>query len=271
MGSQEYDQEIGLYHLGARYYDPMMGRFLSEDPIGIAGGLNLYAYADNDPIGGRDPSGLSSCRYESGRDGSRTAICTYTVQDCIVQGTSHDACNGWQFSDACARVGGTLSGPDCTVVSALAGGEAASTVTGSASRSATAGARREAECGAAVRNFLIQGVFDASFLIGVGEAAEFSRMANLLRAEAHSLGRAARWAFEGRLAFQGFILARDAQDGARVAQVAGKFALGGYAYNTASFLSSENLVHAGQVFMSFVPGLNSGWALVAAARACWAQ
>ena len=58
MGDQEYDQETGLYHLGARYYDPQLGRFLSEDPIGIAGGLNLYAYAGNDPVNHRDPSGL---------------------------------------------------------------------------------------------------------------------------------------------------------------------------------------------------------------------
>ena len=61
MGGQEYDQETGLYHLGARYYDPQLGRFLSEDPIGIAGGLNLYAYAGNDPVNRRDPSGLDGC------------------------------------------------------------------------------------------------------------------------------------------------------------------------------------------------------------------
>jgi RHS repeat-associated protein len=60
MGGQEYDQEIGLYHLGDRYYDPTMGRFLSEDPIGVAGGLNLYVYTSNDPMSGRDPTGLTS-------------------------------------------------------------------------------------------------------------------------------------------------------------------------------------------------------------------
>lgn len=61
MGGQEYDQETGLYHLGARYYDPQMGRFLSEDPIGISGGTNLYRYAENNPIGRRDPAGLMTC------------------------------------------------------------------------------------------------------------------------------------------------------------------------------------------------------------------
>ncbi|HJS43583.1 MAG TPA: RHS repeat-associated core domain-containing protein [Gemmatimonadales bacterium] len=61
MGSMEYDQPTGLYHMQARYYDPELGRFLSEDPIGIQGGLNLYAYAGNDPINRRDPSGLEEC------------------------------------------------------------------------------------------------------------------------------------------------------------------------------------------------------------------
>jgi len=57
MGQQEYDQETALYHMGARYYDPALGRWLSEDPAGIAGGLNLYGYAGNDPVNGRDPTG----------------------------------------------------------------------------------------------------------------------------------------------------------------------------------------------------------------------
>ena len=50
LAGQPYDQGSRLYHMGARYYDPDLGRFLSEDPIGISGGLNLYAYAGNDPV-----------------------------------------------------------------------------------------------------------------------------------------------------------------------------------------------------------------------------
>lgn len=41
-----------------RYYDPGTGRFTQEDPIGLAGGLNLYGYANGDPINLRDPFGL---------------------------------------------------------------------------------------------------------------------------------------------------------------------------------------------------------------------
>jgi RHS repeat-associated protein len=54
---REWDPETGLYYYRARYYDPRIGRFLSEDPIGFAGGLNLYSYVANDPVARLDPSG----------------------------------------------------------------------------------------------------------------------------------------------------------------------------------------------------------------------
>jgi RHS repeat-associated protein len=55
---REFDSDTGLYYYRARWYDPKVGRFISEDPIGMAGGINQFAYVGNNPQNGKDPSGL---------------------------------------------------------------------------------------------------------------------------------------------------------------------------------------------------------------------
>ncbi|HYL55349.1 MAG TPA: RHS repeat-associated core domain-containing protein [Gemmatimonadales bacterium] len=57
FAGREYDAETQLYYDRARYLDPALGRFVSEDPIGLSGGINLYAFVRNDPVNGWDPSG----------------------------------------------------------------------------------------------------------------------------------------------------------------------------------------------------------------------
>lgn len=49
---------LGLYNYRARYYKPKWGRFISQDPIGLAGGGNLYGYAGGSPASFSDPYGL---------------------------------------------------------------------------------------------------------------------------------------------------------------------------------------------------------------------
>ncbi|MBF1277589.1 MAG: RHS domain-containing protein, partial [Neisseria sp.] len=56
---QYYDEESGLHYNRFRYYDPEIGRFVSQDLIGLRGGMNLFEYAPN-PILWVDPLGLSS-------------------------------------------------------------------------------------------------------------------------------------------------------------------------------------------------------------------
>jgi RHS repeat-associated protein len=63
---REWDPEIGLYYYRARYYDPKVGRFVSEDPIGFAGGENHYSYVSNDPTTAIDPLGLVRFWSEEG-------------------------------------------------------------------------------------------------------------------------------------------------------------------------------------------------------------
>ncbi|GEM_PF-6098353 len=54
---QYFDVETGLHYNRFRYYDPNVGRFVSQDPIGLFGGVNLYQFAPN-PIEWIDPLGL---------------------------------------------------------------------------------------------------------------------------------------------------------------------------------------------------------------------
>ena len=52
------EELFGLYYYRARYYQPGLARFVSEDPIGLRGGLNAYRYATNNPLTFSDPLGL---------------------------------------------------------------------------------------------------------------------------------------------------------------------------------------------------------------------
>jgi RHS repeat-associated protein len=54
-----YDAETENYYVRNRYYSPTLGRWLTRDPIGYQGGINLYGYVDSSPVGNVDAEGLS--------------------------------------------------------------------------------------------------------------------------------------------------------------------------------------------------------------------
>jgi RHS repeat-associated protein len=61
FAGREWDAESGLLQMRSRYYNPQMGRFVSEDPIGFkSGDINLLRYVGNSPVNSRDPYGLSA-------------------------------------------------------------------------------------------------------------------------------------------------------------------------------------------------------------------
>ncbi len=76
--------DLGWLHVGARYYDPACGRFVQRDPIGIRGGLSVYAYTTNEPTSRVDPSGLQP---------------TPRMSEAEV-GRCQDACDAWVMAGA---------------------------------------------------------------------------------------------------------------------------------------------------------------------------
>jgi len=88
----------GYQYKRNRYYDPSNGRFTQEDPIGLAGGLNLYGYAGGDPVNFSDPFGLcpqdnppTPCKvYSIGADLSKVQAGTMTTLQQIADASGHD-------------------------------------------------------------------------------------------------------------------------------------------------------------------------------------
>jgi len=56
-----WNKHTGLSYMRARYYDPGLGRFISEDPLGLSAGINPYVYAANSPMNATDPTGMDVC------------------------------------------------------------------------------------------------------------------------------------------------------------------------------------------------------------------
>jgi len=70
FSTKYYDAETGWYYFGERYYMPKYGRWANQDPIGDAGGANLYAYVGNEPVSSFDPVGELCADQEAG-DGQK--------------------------------------------------------------------------------------------------------------------------------------------------------------------------------------------------------
>lgn len=66
---QRFDAETGLYYYKMRQFLPKLGRFLQADPIGMAGGMNLYAYVGNSPLRASDSMGLAADGGGGGNSG----------------------------------------------------------------------------------------------------------------------------------------------------------------------------------------------------------
>ena len=99
------DAATGLTYMQARYYDPVIGRFLSADPVGFAHGgptyFNRYAYVGNDPINATDPTGMCTGSRITNDDGTCASTGGFTTGTSgIVQGMQIDQAVGEAFVQA---------------------------------------------------------------------------------------------------------------------------------------------------------------------------
>lgn len=110
FAGRPWDQEMGLYYNDNRYYDPIEGRFVSKDPIGFAGGLNVYGYVQNNSINFTDPFGLlAQCR--TGLD----SLLGFQI------GPAHHEYQCWTDSSGETTCRGFGRDPNSNIVDALTG------------------------------------------------------------------------------------------------------------------------------------------------------
>jgi len=91
---RDNDSEIGLYYYRARYFDPKVGRFMSEDPLGVRDHLNMYAYVHNNPINFDDPLGLYQTR---GFDADQKALLDAAIAEALAK--LNEKCNNCAGAD----------------------------------------------------------------------------------------------------------------------------------------------------------------------------
>ena len=116
LQGQQVDEETGLHYNRYRYYDPEIGRFVSEDPIGLRGGLNLFTFSPN-AFDWVDPFGLLKAKFRQNSNGTMKSASAHVTKDDIGKGTSTNQSSrdlargfGCQDDDAGHAIGKNLGG-----------------------------------------------------------------------------------------------------------------------------------------------------------------
>jgi RHS repeat-associated protein len=148
--ARESDTETGLYYYRARYYDPAIGRFVTEDPIRFRAGIDYYSYVHNRPTALRDPRGRIAWGgggYVSGMAGLLT-IGGGAEGSCMIVGDTAGnvgllccaGLGGGYVAGAAASAGGTFAiCPTCATICDMEGGSIQGEAFGATGPGAAAG------------------------------------------------------------------------------------------------------------------------------------
>jgi RHS repeat-associated protein len=106
FSTKKYDADTGLYYYGYRFYSPVIGKWLTRDPIGEDGGINLYRFVLNNPINRIDPKGLDTagcdlipagwetpCRLECCAQHDKCFDDNNCTMSCFMPGIGSQECN----------------------------------------------------------------------------------------------------------------------------------------------------------------------------------
>lgn len=192
--------ELDLYYMRARWYEPQTGRFLSEDPIGLAGGMNPLVFAGSNPVNGSDPSGLD---------------CPIPMNDtkpCDIGGWGVAGTDPWSSSVRAGIYGyyatfwdyynpaadGRITGRFSYLRDGWRRGLRR---LGRAARAVLPTTREEIECSESVAKFFETAILDASFFVGVFASIRLGQLVTRTAAMGLSLSERGLYRVGGSGAF----------------------------------------------------------------------